>query len=153
LLAAAETLTEYPIDAARYADFFRWRSEHLPGHRALYERFAATVNSAAVQARGCEFAACEPATRRTILAARFEVRAMRGRLDRLRVSVREHDWPLFDVHIIRPITLLFASTDAWRIAGYGAWPGTPRGLENYVRGPSALGTPRLRSRRLPDGIG
>jgi hypothetical protein len=153
LLATAETLIEYPIDAARYADFFRWRSEHVPGHRAMYERFAATVNHAAARARGCEFAACEPATRRTILAARVEVRAARGRLARLRVSVREHDWPLFDAYIVRPITLLFASTDAWRIAGYGAWPGTPRGLEDYVRAPSALGTPRHRSRRLPEGLG
>jgi hypothetical protein len=153
LLAAAETLIAYPIDTARYADFFRWRSEHLPGHRALYERFAATVNHAAARARGCQFAACEPATRREILAARFDVRAVRGRLDRLRVSVREHDWPLFDTYIVRPITLLFASTDAWRIGGYGAWPGTPRGLDDYLRGPSAFGTLRLRSGRPPEGTG
>jgi hypothetical protein len=151
LLAAAETLIEYPIDTARYADFFRWRAEHLRGHRALYERFAATVNHAAAQARGCEFAACEPAARRKILAARFEVRAARGRVARLRVSVREHDWPLFDAYIVRPTTLLFASTDAWRVAGYGAWPGTPRGLEEYLRGPSARKALRLRSHGFVGG--
>lgn len=135
LLAATEALIDYPLDREHYADFFRWRSENLPGHRALYGRFAAAVNQAATQSRGCDFAACEKAVRRKILEPAFHLRVASGRVDRLWVVIRERDWVLFDLHIVRPITVLFAGTDAWRAGGYEAWPGTPRGLENYVRHP------------------
>jgi hypothetical protein len=47
--ATAETLIDFPLDTARYADFFRWRSEHLQGHGALYEPFAGLTPSAAAQ--------------------------------------------------------------------------------------------------------
>jgi hypothetical protein len=152
LLAATETLIDYPLDLGHYAGLFSWRAENLPGHRALYEQFAATVNDAASQTRGCDFALCEPAVRQKILAPAFQVRAARGRLDRMRMNARSREWVLFDLHIVRPVTLLFARTDAWRMAGYDAWPGTPRGLEEYVRAPSGAGSRPL-SHRLRRGVG
>jgi hypothetical protein len=134
LLAATETLVGYPVEKDHYADFFRWHSENLNGYRALYERFAAMVSRTARQSSGCDFAECEDAVRKRILDAAYRVRA-RGMLAKLRARVFEHnvdrDWELFDSYIARPVVGLFANTDAWRLSGYDAWPGTPRGLEKY----------------------
>ncbi len=135
LLATTEALIDYPIEKDHYADFLRWRSENLRGHKALYERFAATVNRLANRSSGCEFTECEKAVRRKILETAFRVRAATSRLDRLRIGLLERDWWLFDLHIVRPITSLFARTDAWRLVGYDSWPGTPRGLERYTQPP------------------
>ena len=147
LLATAETFLGYPVETAHYADFFRWHAETLPGFRTLYERFSATVNQSARRARGCEFARCEPAVRQMLLDPAFHVHHAQGRIDRVRVGVLEHEWRLFDLHIFRPIAALFANTDAWRLAGYDAWPGTPRGLERYTQ-PHPL-TAGLRRQRYP----
>lgn len=131
LLAAAEALTGAAIDRDHYERFFRWRAEHLPGHRALYERFTAIVHQAAKRSRGCAFAKCENAARLEILQPAFRVRAAEGRISRLRAGVLQREWVLFDIYIVREIVLLFARTDAWRLAGYESWPATPRGLERY----------------------
>jgi hypothetical protein len=136
LLAATEALVNHPFEKDHYTDFFRWRAEHLPGHRALYERFAVAVNRSAKQSFGCDFAGCAIARRRTIMETATRVRAATSRFERLRVGLRERDWWLFDPYIIRPITSLFARTDAWPLVGYDAWPGTPRGLERYTRPPA-----------------
>ena len=131
LTAAATALMGGDIETARYEQFFRWRAETIPGHRALYERFAATLDRQARRAGGRDFAASEPAVRLEVLRLAFRVRTAHSRLERLRVGMFHGSWVLFDLHIVRQIALLFARTDAWRLAGYESWPGTPRGLERY----------------------
>jgi hypothetical protein len=133
LLATTEAFLGYPVEKAHYADFFRWRAETLPGYHTLYERFSVTVNQTARRERGCAFAQCEPAVRRKLLDPAFHVHRAQGRVDKVRVGVLEREWRLFDLHIFRPIAALFATTDAWRLAGYDAWPGTPRGLLRYTQ--------------------
>jgi len=132
LLAATEALIDYPVELNHYADFFRWRAEHLPGHKALYDRFATVVDGAARRLDGCAFVACNKGTRQRILTMAFKVRHVQGRVSRLRVAILERDWLLFDQYVVRPTMSLFARTDVWRLVGYPAWPGTPRGL-NYLR--------------------
>ncbi len=132
LVATAEAFAGVAIDRGHYEAFFRWRAENLPGHRALYERFTATVNAAAKRSRGCDFATCENTARLEIIQPVFQARRAKGRLERLRMGVLQRDWVLFDRHIIRPIAVVFARTDAWRLVGYESWPATPRGLERYT---------------------
>jgi hypothetical protein len=133
LLAAVEAFAGHAVDAPHYEDFFRWRSEHLPGHRTLYQRFAAAVNRSARRSFGCGFAQCDRTARLAVLDAAFRVRNAGGRWARVRIGLFERDWVLFDLYIVRPIALLFAHTDAWRLVGYDAWPGMPRGLERYTQ--------------------
>ena len=133
LLATTEAFLGSPVEKAHYEDFFRWHAETLPGYRALYERCAATVNQAARRAHGCDFAGCEVGMRQTILAPAFRAHRVESRIDKVRFGLLEREWRLFDLHIFRPIVVLFARTDAWRAAGYDAWPGIPQGLERYTQ--------------------
>ncbi len=138
VLAATEALVENPIGKDHYVDFFQWRSAHLRGYKALYERFTTTVSRSARQSTGCDFATCDLATRLRILEKSFQVRGAR-RLYRLRAGVLDRDWVLFDKYIVEEILAFFGRTDAWVLAGYEAWPGTPRGLERYRRAPRNTG--------------
>ncbi len=131
LLAATAALVGSDIDATRYEEFFRWRAETIPGHRALYEKFAATLNRQARRAGRRDFAESEQSLRLEVLRPAFRVRTAHNRLERLRIGMFHGSWVLFDLHIVRQIARLFARTDAWRLAGYESWPGTPRGLERY----------------------
>jgi hypothetical protein len=136
LLAAASAVAGQPLREAHYAAFFRWRVEHLPGHRRLYASFCATVDRAAARTDGRAFAACDATMRRRILEPAFRTRA-RARasapwLDRL----LGREWVLFDRHIVSEALALFAATDAWLALGYEAWPGTPRGFDRYRRPPT-----------------
>lgn len=135
LLATTDAYAGYPVEHGHYAEFFRWHSETLPGYKALYERFAATVNRSARRSLGCDFVQCEHTVRQKILAPAFQIDHLHTRFDRLRFSLLEGEWRLFAFHIVRPIAALFARTDAWRLAGYDAWPGIPQGLDSYVRRP------------------
>ena len=137
LLATTEAFIGYPVESRHYEDFFRWHSETLPGYKTLYERFTETVDRSARRSSGCGFAECESATRRKILEPAFQVHRAR-RLDKVRLGVFEREWRLIDLHIFQPITALFANTDAWRLVGYDAWPGTPRGLERYTQPPPGV---------------
>jgi hypothetical protein len=139
LVAATEAVVGVEIDTARYAEFFRWRAETLPGHRALYEQFATTVNRLAPKSHGRDFVHCTKDARLAILQPAFRTRTVQSRLDRLRKAILHRNWFLFDLHIIRQIALLFGRTDAWRFAGYDSWPGMPRGLERYQE-PARTGT-------------
>ena len=136
LLAATQSFVGYPIENDHYADFFRWHAETLRGYKTLYERFAAVVNRSARESRGCDFVSCSSAARRQLLEPAFSVHRVHGRLALTRIGLLERDWRLFELYIFRPIATLFASTDTWRLVGYDAWPGTPRGLERYTRPPA-----------------
>lgn len=134
LLAATEALLNVPIDVDHYADYFRWYGERLRGYRTLYEGFTVTVNRSARQSFGRDFVECDRAARQQILGAAFRTRR-RGLVGTLRTGILDRNWQLFDHHIVRPVIRLFAHTDAWRLAGYDAWPATPRGLERYRQPP------------------
>jgi len=47
---------------------------------------------------------------------------------RLRRIAFARDEARFARHVVREVFRRFARTDAWVLAGYDAWPGTPRGL-------------------------
>ena len=136
LLAATTALAGVPVQLAHYEDFFRWRAEHLPGYKALYEQFAAALASRARRSVGCAFVGCSRQMQQKILEERPQLRGGDGRWHKARVAVLEREWVRFDQYIVRDILLLFLRTDAWISLGYEAWPGTPRGLERYTQAPS-----------------
>jgi hypothetical protein len=104
--------------------FFRWRAEHLPGHRALIERFAARLDAAARRAGAGGFEELPPAAQARLLArlapARGWRRVWRGIADR--ATARDSE------QVVREFLRVFARTDAWLRSGYEAWPGTPRSV-------------------------
>jgi hypothetical protein len=136
LLLATQALAGVPVQLAHYEEFFRWRAENLRGNKALYERFAAALDRHARQSVGCDFADCSRQMQQKMLAKVSHVRSANTRWQRVRVAVLEREWLLFDHYIVRDILLLFSRTDAWTALGYEAWPGTPRGLDQYTQAPS-----------------
>jgi hypothetical protein len=136
LMVATRTLTGVSAQITHYEDFFRWRSENLRGYKTLYEQFAAAVDRRARRSVGCDFVDCSPSMQQKILENVSQVRNANTRWDKVRVSVLERDWVLFDRYIVRDILLLFSKTNAWTLLGYEAWPGTPRGLDRYTQAPS-----------------
>jgi hypothetical protein len=136
LLVATRALAGVSVRIAHYEDFFRWRAENLRGYKALYEQFAAALDRRARRSVGCDFVDCSPQIQQRILEKVPQLRSANTRWDKVRVSVLERDWLLFDRYIVRDILLLFCRTDAWTLLGYEAWPGTPRGLDRYTQAPS-----------------
>ena len=136
LLVATRALAGVPVQIAHYEDFFRWRAENLRGYKALYEQFATALDRRARRSVGCDFVDCSRHMQQKILEKVPQVRGANTRWDKVRVSVLERDWLLFDRYIVRDILLLFCRTDAWTLLGYEAWPGTPRGLDRYTQAPS-----------------
>lgn len=136
LLAAAAAVAGAPIRQEHYAAFFRWRAAHLRGHLKLYQRFCAAVDRAARGANRTAFADCPPQVQHRILERAFRARADAAVPGPWLRRLREHDWQLYERHILRETLALFAATDAWVLLGYDAWPGTPRGFERYRRAPA-----------------
>ena len=82
-----------------------------------------------------DFAACDAATRKRVLAAVVPDHAPTSRREKLEAgTVGKARW-LFRIHVVESILQLFAHTDAIRMLGYPDWPGVPRGLEEYRRAP------------------
>jgi len=123
LAVAAETLLEQPIERQHYRELFEWRAAAVPGCRGLYQGFAAALDAGARDAGLGSFAASAAAARRRLLAPYAERGADAG---------KEVERGIF-----RDVRALFARTDALALLGYEAWPGTPRGLDAYVRPPRA----------------
>jgi hypothetical protein len=135
LVAAARTVIGRPIDPAHYAEYFRWRAEHLPGYRTLFERFAARIDRDARRTAGCAFAGCGTAARARVLRPASRARAPRSVLDAAWMAAGGRAWAAYDRFILDEALALFAGTDAWILTGYEGWPGTPRGLDRYRRAP------------------
>jgi len=133
LMMATKTLTGMSVQITHYQDFFRWRSENLRGYKTVYERFAAALDHRARRSVGCDFVDCSLQMQQKIFANLPQVSSVETRWDKVRVSVLERDWVLFDRYIVRDILLLFSKTNAWTLLGYQAWPGTPRGLDQYTQ--------------------
>jgi hypothetical protein len=135
LVAAARTVIGRPVEPSHYAEYFRWRAEHLPGYRTLYERFAARVDRDARRTARCAFAACRPSDRARVLAAADRARDPRSLLDAAWMAAGGRAWAAYDRFILDEALAVFADTDAWVLTGYDGWPGTPRGLDRYRRAP------------------
>ena len=133
LLVATRELAGVPVQIDHYEDFFRWRAENLRGHKALYEQFAAALDHLARRSAGCDFVNCSLQMQQKVLAERPQLRSAKTRWDRVQVAVLEREWLLFDQYIVRDILLVFFRTDAWILLGHEAWPGTPRGLDQYTK--------------------
>lgn len=134
LRAFTEALLDEAITWSRYENFFRWRAEHLPGHRRLYERLADELNRGAQQALGQPFVACSRAQR--IVLVRPVLEADLDDWDRAIALILHRDWLRFNRHIVEPLFTLFAYHDAWLRLGYEHPPGLPRGLEAYQQPPA-----------------
>lgn len=136
LVAAAKTAVGRPVEASHYGEYFRWRAEHLPGYRTLYDRFGAQLDHDARRAVRCPFAECNPADRTRMLRAADRARAPRTIADRAWLLTGGRAWVAYDTFILGEALALFADTDAWVLLGYDGWPGRPRGLDRYRRAPS-----------------
>jgi len=135
LVAAARTVISRPIEPSHYAEYFRWRAEHLPGYRTLYERFAAQVDRAAQRTAGRAFAACGASDRARVLGPALRARDPRSVVDVAWMAAGGRAWAAYDRFILDESLALFADTDAWVLTGYEGWPGTARGLDRYRRAP------------------
>lgn len=118
------TLLDPRVETGHYLELFRWRAAHVPGARALYTRFARTVNRAATGIGQREFVSAPADVRQRILAAFTPARGV----TRVRRTLVGRDEARFARHVVREIFRCFARTDAWRLAGYAAWPGMPRAI-------------------------
>jgi hypothetical protein len=135
LLGTTRALAGVPVQIAHYEDFFRWRAENLRGYKAIYEQFAEALDDRARRSVGYDFVDCSRETQQEILEKVPQIHSANTRWDRVRVSVLERNWLLFERYIVRDILALFYKTDAWTLLGYEAWPGTPRGLDRYTQPP------------------
>jgi hypothetical protein len=136
LVAAAGTVIGKPIEPSHYAEYFRWRAEHLPDYRAVYEGFAAEADRDAQRAARCSFAACPAAVRGRLLAGSPRARRSGTLFDAIWMAAGGRRWVTYNTFIFDEALALFADTDAWTLAGYEGWPGTPRGLDRYSRAPN-----------------
>jgi len=124
LRAAVTALLQGRVDPDPYVAFFHWRAEHVPGALALYRRFGVSVDRAARRSGAHGFRDAPAAVQRRILSGMGPAGGMR----RLRRIAFARDEARFARHVVREVFRRFARTDAWVLAGYDAWPGTPRGL-------------------------
>jgi hypothetical protein len=121
LVAAVDAIVPGPVEGSHYADFFRWRAEHLSGYRALYIRWAAALDREAARRSAALYAESGAAVRQAALDAGTSGESRESRL--------------FVKFVLRDVRTLFARTDALVQLGYDAWPGTPRGLTDYTSAP------------------
>jgi Methyltransferase FkbM domain len=97
LLKTTQTLVDSEVETTHYAAFFRWRAETLGGYRALYERFAATLDRAAKEAGERDFVACGMARRRQILQ---QIDPTRDRTATIYAMVFDRDALRFEKYVL-----------------------------------------------------
>ncbi|OHB63079.1 MAG: hypothetical protein A2Y76_05020 [Planctomycetes bacterium RBG_13_60_9] len=141
LEATTTALIDMPVEIKHYQDFFRWRSQNVPGYKGLYERFAAAANEASAQS-GTPFADGNTAAQRTVLTRCFRAGNAGGELRKARAGLFDREWLLYDRYILREILDLFARTDGWVKIGYETWPGEHRGLYTYTQPPDLTQGPK-----------
>jgi hypothetical protein len=134
MLALPSALVDREVGTTHYDDFFRFRSESVRGYRALYESFSADLAAVAAGVSGASFAASAPAARRVMLR---ELGLTSSPPGALRALLGDRRNLLYDRFVVRETLQLFSATDAWILAGYGAWPGQPRTVDHYLRPASA----------------
>jgi hypothetical protein len=118
-------------DLGRYEMMLVWRAKNLRGHRALYQGFVRRLDAAARASGGEAFVSLPAAAQRQLVS---EAGRFGGRTSRVAQLWRVLSAPeriAYAEHIIAPVLTLFARTHAIVLAGYGPWPGQPRGLDAY----------------------
>lgn len=127
--AFAEAFLHPDVDTSRYQQFAAWRAQNLPGHRALFERFARDLDARAHDAAGRPFATLPRAAR---VGHASELRNVElDTTQKLVAAVLSPRWLLYNDHVADPFLKLFANTDAWLLLGYEQHPGVARGLTAY----------------------
>jgi hypothetical protein len=124
LRAGVLALLHESVEPLHYLDTFRWRAEHVPGARALYERFERSVDRTARRLGLESFRAADATTRRAMLEPLLPARGW----TRVRRALFARDEARWSRHVVREIFRRFARTDAWVLSGYDAWPGMPRAI-------------------------
>ncbi len=122
-------LLEDRVEPAPYVAAFAWQAEHVAGARATFERFEAAVDRAARGAGATGFRFATRAQQRRILRGMMPARGV----DRVRRALFARDEDRYARHVVRRVFQRFARTDAYVMAGYGAWPGMPRALARLDR--------------------
>jgi hypothetical protein len=123
-------LLDTAVEPAHYVEVFRWRAAHVPGARAVYERFERDVDRASRRAGFAGFRSASPGRRQRILRAMLPARGW----TRVRRALLARDEARYARHIVREVFHRFARTDAWILAGYDAWPGMPRAIAGLGTG-------------------
>ena len=142
LQATTAALLDVLVERGHYREFFQWRSQNAPGYKALYERFAVSVNETAVRSAGAPFADCNLVAQRGVLARCLRAGSPAGHLGKARAGLLDRPWLIYDRYIVREIFDLFARTDAWVKLGYETWPGEHRGLYTYTQPPERARKPK-----------
>lgn len=124
LRGAVRCLLGADVPADPYLDFFAWRSARIPGVRTACERLGAGADAAARLEAAGSLAALDPAARDRVFRRLFPEAPSPLRVRQPFEEVRQE------------ILRRFSRTDAWVALGYRTWPGTPRGLEEYLLPPS-----------------
>lgn len=124
LRAVVVALLDPRVQTAHYIEFFAWRARHVPGSRALDVRFERWLDAAARRAGATAFRHAPPELQKSVLRPL----SSGGQGTRLRRVALARDEQRFARHVVRETFRIFARTDAWRLAGYAAWPGMPRGV-------------------------
>lgn len=129
---AATTFVNYPVDLDRYEQYFVFRAENIAGYGQLYTDLSRELDRASNRAYRQPFAAGDDDARRRILEP-----WMRSPVSRQERLLDGFGRGLFSLQVSQrvfgEILTLFMNTDAWIAVGYEAWPGMPRGLENYLQ--------------------
>ena len=125
LRVAVLALLEDRVDPGHYLECFRWYAAHVRGAREVYERFARAVDARARVAGHAGFRSAPRAVRARLLARMVPARGARQRFRRA-LFARDED--RFAHHVVRQVFRRWAHTDAYLLAGYGAWQGQPRAL-------------------------
>lgn len=133
LVTAVVALLDMPVERTLYADFYSRRSASLPGHRELYQRAATQLDQASNKRTGENYLSTKavihgPLAREVLLFDR-----PMGKASELWYAVTARDHFLFDRYIARAAFDLFAHTELYVHLGYPTWPGTPTGVESYLR--------------------
>jgi hypothetical protein len=136
LVAATTVVIGSPVEPTHYAEYYRWRAEHVRGYHALYRAFGGDADRRAVAIGGRSFADSPEEVRRAVLAPPRGGASPRGWLDSLRSVFDGPRWRLYDRYIFAEGLALFARTDAWIALGYRGWPGQARGLDRYISAPA-----------------
>jgi hypothetical protein len=124
LIAMAEALAGRQNLRGNYFNFYCWRSEHLPGYRDRYERFASLLRLESRHRMNRDFCDLSLEVRLTV------VNSLRPLLLKKNESSAQ-GLAEFERPVIQETLHLYARTDAWFALGYDSFPGEARGFATY----------------------
>ncbi|MCB9454512.1 MAG: hypothetical protein H6671_00835 [Anaerolineaceae bacterium] len=127
----------FPVDADRYEQYLVYHAEKINGYGKVYQDFVTELNRDSAYTYSKTFVDCNERERRFVLAPWLRMPITRD--ERLMDGFGHGIFSLqVSQHIFRELLTMFMNTDAWIAVGYEAWPGMPRGLDNYTQPLSSL---------------